>query len=153
MHGFVNPFSNAFELKVVFDFVLVATYPSPSRKLRIPASTQVIAYTCDSFVDAESSASLCPSGYVAISLGESVSCGIGVECDVATCCEGEHGCRLHRALIGPYYIGGGGMLESIHQRSSLSHRTARVTLLCFSTLSPSQQSWLVHVCSSPVQIV
>ncbi|CAN0549278.1 unnamed protein product, partial [Ectocarpus sp. 12 AP-2014] len=48
---------------------------------------QLIDFTCDSFVDAESGASLCPSGYVAISLGESVSCGIGVECDVATCCE------------------------------------------------------------------
>ncbi|CAM9523853.1 unnamed protein product [Ectocarpus sp. 6 AP-2014] len=54
---------------------------------------QLIDYTCDSFVDAESGASLCPSGYVAISFGESVSCGIGVECDVTTCCEGEARCE------------------------------------------------------------
>ena len=45
---------------------------------------------CDSFVDAEGG-SLCPSGFSAIANGGSVSCGIGEECDEATCCdEGEY---------------------------------------------------------------
>ncbi|CAN0575624.1 unnamed protein product, partial [Ectocarpus sp. 12 AP-2014] len=42
---------------------------------------------CDSFVDAESGASLCPSGFSAIANAGSVSCGVGGECDEATCCE------------------------------------------------------------------
>ncbi|CAN0433673.1 unnamed protein product, partial [Ectocarpus fasciculatus] len=46
-----------------------------------------IDYTCDSFVDAESGASLCPSGFSAIANGGSVSCGIGEECNEATCCD------------------------------------------------------------------
>ncbi|CAN0546505.1 unnamed protein product, partial [Ectocarpus sp. 12 AP-2014] len=42
---------------------------------------QLIDYTCDSFVDAESGASLCPSSYRAIANSESISCGVGVACD------------------------------------------------------------------------
>lgn len=53
---------------------------------------------CSSFVDKDF-VSLCPADLMPIADGASISCGIGTECDVATCCvEGEWVWLLSRRL-------------------------------------------------------
>lgn len=57
-------------------------------------------YTCNSYVDASTGASLCPNGFRAVTDGGTVSCGTEADaCDDGTCCEeGECVCILPVAL-------------------------------------------------------
>lgn len=53
-------------------------------------------FTCGSYVD-DSGESLCPDGFAPVADGDGVSCGIGADCDDATCCE-EGEFRTQRSL-------------------------------------------------------
>lgn len=65
----------------------------------IAMSTAPAELTCDSYVDDNTGASLCSTGFVPIASGEDVPCGTiaGTEidgCDEATCCEGKCACSF-----------------------------------------------------------
>lgn len=58
----------------------------PIAKMSLLSCWSVSELTCGSYV-ADDGASLCPDDLVLIAGGDGVSCGLGQDCDDATCCE------------------------------------------------------------------